>query len=102
MRKASNEWFSKESVKQFNETQMTEAIILVSDLLAKPARLIQNIRRTSVSTILSMVYGQPPIESEGNHIVDLFDEFGLRLIRAAYPGAYLVEVFPWMRYIPSR
>ncbi|KAH9958534.1 cytochrome P450 [Lactifluus volemus] len=104
MRKASNEWFSKESVKQFHEIQMTEAVILASDSLAKPARLEQNYRRSSASMVLSVIYGQPPIKSEDNHIVDsdLIDNFLYRLTRAAYPGAYLVEVFPWMRYIPSR
>jgi hypothetical protein len=102
MRKASNEWFSKESVKQFHETQMTEAVILVSDSLAEPARLEQNYRRSSASMVLSVIYGQPPIKSEENHIVHLIDDFGDRLTRAAYPGAYLVEVFPWMQYIPSR
>jgi hypothetical protein len=101
MRKASNEWFSKESVKQFHETQMTEAVILVSDSLAEPARLEQNLHRSSASMVLSVIYGQPPIKSEENHIVDLIDDFGHRLARAAYPGAHLVEVFPWMQYIPS-
>jgi hypothetical protein len=42
MRRASNEWFTKESVKQFYETQLTAAVILVSDSLAKPVRLERN------------------------------------------------------------
>jgi hypothetical protein len=101
MRRASNEWFSKESVKQFYETQLTAAVILVSDSLAKPVRLEHNYRRSSASVVLSVVYGQPPLRSEENHTVDLIDDFGHRLARAAYPGAHLVEVFPWMQYIPS-
>ncbi|KAH9979952.1 cytochrome P450 [Lactifluus volemus] len=102
MRKIANERFSKESVKQFCETQMTEAVLLASDSLAKPAQLEKNIRRSAASMILSVVYGHPTITSEKNRIVDLIDEFGERLARAACPGAHLVEFFNWMQYIPSR
>jgi hypothetical protein len=102
MRKAANERFSKESVKQFCETQTTEAVLLASDSLAKPAQLEKNIRRSAASMILSVVYGHPTITSEKNRIVDLIDEFGERLARAACPGAHLVEVFHWMQYLPSR
>jgi hypothetical protein len=30
------------------------------------------------------------------------DDFAVRIARATYPGAHLVEFFPWMRHIPSR
>jgi hypothetical protein len=102
MRKAASEAFLKESVKQFYETQITEAVLLVSDSLAKPAQWDQNVRRSAASMILSVVYGHPPITTEKNTIVDLINEFGHRLTRAARPGAHLVEFFHWMKYIPSR
>jgi hypothetical protein len=102
MRKATSEAFLKESVKQFYETQITEAVVLVSDSLAKPPQWDQNIRRSAASMILSVIYGHPTITSEKHHTVDLINDFGHRLTRAAYPGAHLVEFFHWMRYIPSR
>jgi hypothetical protein len=102
MRKAANEAFVKDSVKKFYEIQTTEAVLLASDSLAKPSQWDQNVRRTAASMILSVVYGHPTIITERNHIVDLINDFGRRLTRAAYPGAHLVEFFPWMKYIPSR
>jgi hypothetical protein len=102
MRKAASEEFVKNSVKQFYETQTTEAVLLSSDSLARPAQWDQNLRRSAASMVLSVVYGHPTITSEKDHTIDLINDFADRLSRAAYPGTYLVEFFHWMRYIPSR
>jgi hypothetical protein len=102
MRKASNELLSKESTERFHETQVAEAVVLVSDSLAEPAQLEQNFRRSSTSMALSVIYGHPRITSEENHIADLINDFIHRIACAGCPGAHLVEIFPWMRYIPSR
>ncbi|KAH9980243.1 cytochrome P450 [Lactifluus volemus] len=102
MRKASNELFSKESIERFHENQIAEAVLLVSDSLAKPAQLEQNFRRSSASTALSVIYGHPTTISEENHIAGLINDFVHCIARAACPGTHLVEVFPWMRFIPSR
>jgi hypothetical protein len=102
MRKAASEAFVKESVKQFYETQITVAVVLVSDSLAKSAQWDQYVRRSAASTILSVVYGHPTIITEQNHIVDLINDFADRLSYAAFPGAHLVEFFHWMKYVPSR
>jgi hypothetical protein len=52
--------------------------------------------------ILSIVYGCPTITSDQDQTVDAINDFSKRIFRAAYPGAHLIEFFPWMRYIPSR
>jgi hypothetical protein len=102
MRKAANEGFSKTSVKGFYERQISEAVLLACDCLVKPTQKDQYFRRAAASMILSVVYGRPTITSEQDHTVEVINNFADRLTRAAYPGAYLVEFFPWMRYIPSR
>ncbi|KAI0294278.1 cytochrome P450 [Multifurca ochricompacta] len=48
------------------------------------------------------VYDHPTVRSEQDPVVKLINEFGQRVGCAAYPGAHLVELFPWMRHIPSR
>jgi len=80
---------------------MTEAILLASDCLAKPAQRDQIFRRTTTSMILSVVYGYPAITSEDRN-AEVIDDFAGRLSRAVAPGAHLVEFFTWMRHIPSR
>ena len=102
MRKAANEGFSKSSVKRFYEKQTTESILLASDCLITPTQWDGHFRRAAASAILSIVYGCPPITSEEDNTIKLINDFASRISRAAYPGTYWVEFFPWMRHIPSR
>ena len=102
MRKAGNEGFRKGSVKRFYEKQITEAILLACDCLVRPAQRGHHYRRAAASMNLSVIYGYPPIISEEDLTIKLVNDLAHRLTRAAYPGTYMVEFFPWMRHIPSR
>jgi hypothetical protein len=102
MRKAANEGFSKSSVKGFYETQITEAVLLASDLLVGPAQWDQHFRRAAASMTLSVLYGYPTLKSEQDHIVVAINDFAERLFKAAFMGAHLVHFFPWLRHLPSR
>ena len=102
MRKAAHEGLNKGLVKEFFGTQTKEALILASDGLNNPAEWDKHLRRAAASMVLSVVYDQPTIKPGQDHNVRLINDFVQRLTRAAYPGAHLVEFFPWMRYIPSR
>ncbi|KAF8271997.1 cytochrome P450 [Lactarius quietus] len=102
MRKAAHEGLNKGVVKDFHGTQTKEALILASDGLNNPAEWDKHLRRAAASMVLSVVYDQPTIKPGQDHNVRLINDFVQRLTRAAYPGAHLVEFFPWMRYIPSR
>ena len=102
MRKAAHEGLNKGVVKVFHETQTKEALLLAAGGLAEPAQWDKHLRRAAASMVLSVVYDQPTIKSEQDRNVKLINDFVQRLTRAAYPGAHLVEFFPWMLYIPSR
>ncbi|KAI0297641.1 cytochrome P450 [Russula brevipes] len=102
MRKAAHEGLNKGVVKDFYEPQTKEALLLAAGGLAEPAQWDKHLRRAAASMVLSVVYDQPTIRSEQDRNVKLINDFVQRLTRAAYPGAHLVEFFPWMRYIPSR
>ena len=102
MRKAAHEGLNKGVVKDFHETQTKEALLLAAGGLAEPAQLDKHLRRAAASMVLSVVYDLPTIKSEQDPNVKLINGFVLRITRAAYPGAHLVEFFPWMLYIPSR
>ena len=101
MRKASNERLSTGSVKGFYETQIKEAVIQACDLLAEPAQWDRNFRRSAASVSLSVVYGYPSLASDQDHIVRVINNFTASLFKAVNMGAYLVEFFPWLRYLPS-
>jgi hypothetical protein len=103
MRRAADEGFNKGSVKTFYEKQTAEAVLLVYDWLAQPAQWDRHLRRAAGSMIMSIVYGYSTITSEhDDHAIDAVEDFTKRIFRAAYPGTYLVEFFPWMRHVPSR
>jgi hypothetical protein len=102
MRKATHEGFNKGVIKDFHETQTKEALLLAAAGLAEPAQWDKHLRRAAASMILSVVYDQPTLKSEQDHSVKLINDFVERLGRATYPGAHLVEFFPWMLHIPSR
>jgi hypothetical protein len=57
--------------------------------------------RAVASTILSVVYDLPEILSLDDSIIQSMNELPEEAIKAILPGAYLVEFFPWMVYIPS-
>ena len=102
MRKAAHEGLNKGMVKAFQGTQIKEALILASDGLKNPTEWDKHILRATASTVLTVVYDKPTIKPGQDHNVRLINDFVQRLTRAAYPGAHLVEFFPWMQYIPSR
>jgi len=102
MRKAANERLNKDSVKAFHETQMTEAVLLAYNWLVDSKQWDQHLRHCTASTMLSVLYGRTTRTQESDRAIETFKDFAQRVSRAAYPGAYLVEFFPWMRHIPSR
>jgi hypothetical protein len=81
---------------------MTEAVLQASDLLASPAQWDIHFRRAAASTTLSVLYGYPTLESGQDHVVVAINDFAERLFKAAVMGAHLVQVFPWLRHLPSR
>lgn len=60
-----------------------------------------NYCRSAASATLCAIYGWDPIEPEDDPLVERVNALTHRVVRAALPGAYLVEVFPIMKYLPS-
>ena len=51
---------------------------------------------------MSILYDHPTLENEHDQTLKRIHTFIGRLSKAAVPGAYLVELFPWMMHIPDR
>ncbi len=51
---------------------------------------------------MSILYDYPTLETENDKIVKEIFAFTDRVSMAVAPGAYLVELFPWMLHIPER
>jgi hypothetical protein len=57
--------------------------------------------RASASIILSIVYDLPENLSLNHSVIAGMNDLSEEAVKAAAPGAHLVEFFPWMLYIPS-
>jgi len=51
---------------------------------------------------MSILYDYPTLETENDETLEEIHAFNNRTSKACAPGAHLVEVFPWMMYIPDR
>ncbi|KAF4565688.1 hypothetical protein EYR36_002266 [Pleurotus pulmonarius] len=100
MRRASHEAMNNQVAKSYFPFQETESSLLVSELLASPDLFDSHLRRASTSLVLSMIYGLPPMEDSRDPVILRVNHFTERALKAAIPGAYLVEYFTWMEHLP--
>ncbi|TDL16829.1 cytochrome P450 [Rickenella mellea] len=101
MRRAAHEGLNIRASETYQPLQEEESAVLVSNLLQEPDEWDDHLKRSAASTVLSAVYGLPPIASKDDPLVTRINDLMHRLVRAALPGAYLVEIFPIMLYLPS-
>lgn len=102
LRKAAHEGLNKTVVKGYHHTQLKEAVFLASSMLREPNNWDKHFRRTAASSVMSVVYDTPIVESEQDPAVKSINNFMARLTRALLPGSHFVEFFPWMVHIPNR
>jgi len=93
---------TKVMVRDYHPTFSKEAIILASSILNNPEGLYTHIDRSAASATMSILYDYPTLEDgHGKNIAEIH-RFVNRMSAASAPGAHLVELFPWMMYIPER
>jgi hypothetical protein len=104
MRRAAHEALTKRVLQNYHPVLMKEATILISSLLTPSADLKRqgHFKRVAASTIMSIVYDYPTVMSEHDHGVEKIEAFNNRVGHAVIMGSYLVDIFPWMNYIPAR
>ena len=103
MRRAAHEALTKRAVQNYYPIQTKEATTLASSLVSSSnVDLPMEFHRAGASTIMSIVYDYPTLESPNDPNVRNIEDFMLRITSAMTPGRYLVDIFPWMMYIPER
>ncbi|KAI3212678.1 hypothetical protein CBS147311_251 [Penicillium roqueforti] len=92
---------SETAVSQYNELQEVESHRFLLRVLKDPKNLIQHISTEAGAVILKIAYGytiEPDKMDPLVHIAKMaLEQFSV----AGTPGAWLVDVFPALRYIPS-
>ncbi|KAI0065153.1 cytochrome P450 [Artomyces pyxidatus] len=106
LRKAAHEGLTSNGVKNhLQQTQRREALMLSLSCLQENNDWQHHVRRTTTSAVMTTLYNTPPMVSRENpytKTLDAIDALVARFDHSTMPRPYLVEVFPWMKHIPSR
>ncbi len=101
-RRATHEVLTKVAIRDYHPILRKEAILLTSAILENPDALDKHIQRSSASATISILYDYPTLENEHDETLTKIHAFVDRMSAACALGAHLVELFPWMIYIPER
>ena len=90
------------AVRDYHPILRKEGIILSSALLQNSDAPEKPFQRFSASATMSILYDYPTLEHEYDETLTAIHAFIGRVSEAAVPGAYLVDLFPWMMHIPEK
>ncbi|CAE6484159.1 unnamed protein product [Rhizoctonia solani] len=79
--------------------QEQEAFRFLQKLLRSPENLLSHIRHAAGATVVRLTYGYTPKDEDDEYIKiaeAVMDHFSL----ATTPGAFMVDIFPSLRYVP--
>ncbi|KAE9389422.1 cytochrome P450 [Gymnopus androsaceus JB14] len=92
--------FQSSVVSAFWPTQLKEAHKLIRRMLSHPEDLINHLRFNSASTIMNVTYGIE-VQDEDDHYITVAETALDGMAKAANPGAFFVDIFPILKYVPS-
>ncbi|KAJ7170774.1 cytochrome P450 [Mycena crocata] len=101
MRRASHEGFNLRASEKYQPEQYREAAMNVLDLINEPELWVDHFKQTTATCILSAVYAWPRIGSKHMPVINRIHAHTARIAGAVVPGAFLVEIFPWMKRFPT-
>ncbi|KZV67277.1 cytochrome P450 [Peniophora sp. CONT] len=101
MRKAAHDVLNKAISHGLNDYQLEEAVVLARNGLQDVAGWFTHVQNATSNMMLRSLYDELPASSGHDARVQHINEFSARVGSAASPGAYWVELIPWMRYIPA-
>jgi len=106
MRRASQDGLRASVVPLFQPALYREALTLAVHV-ASDARVdrttewYRHIQRAVAASTIKMIYGKTAVHSDTDPDVRTLNEYIERLTRSATPGAYLVEILPFLQWFPA-
>ncbi|KAI0300588.1 cytochrome P450 [Multifurca ochricompacta] len=88
------------SVNEHQEIQLEISKDLLTLLLKSPDSYLQHMRHYTAHIIMKRVYGHTVVDNDDPY-VRLVDEASRSTSEAAVPGAFLVDLFPSLKYVPE-
>ncbi|KAJ7834053.1 cytochrome P450, partial [Mycena olivaceomarginata] len=101
MRRASHEGFNLRASEKYQPSQFKEAAMNILDLINEPNLWVNHLKQTTAASILAAVYAWPRAQSRDMAVINRIHAHTARIAGAVVPGAFLVEIFPWMNWFPS-
>ncbi|GLB39728.1 putative cytochrome p450 [Lyophyllum shimeji] len=88
------------SMKNFSQIEEFETRRFLRRVLTKPGDLAAHVRHIAGAIILRISYGYE-VKEVGDPLVELVDQAMEQFSSSTAPGAYLVDVLPILRHVPS-
>ncbi|KAI0697651.1 cytochrome P450 [Cerioporus squamosus] len=98
-RRAFWQYFRPQAVFDYRAVQKTMSIRFLGKLLEDPARFKSHMRYTFSSTLMKLLYDIQVADEDDEYIAKV--ERAVQGASGTLPGKYLVEVLPFLRYIPD-
>ncbi|KAJ4485859.1 cytochrome P450 [Lentinula aciculospora] len=92
--------FQPSAISKFWPSQSKEAHKLIRRILYSSEDLIDHLRFHSASIIMNVTYGIE-IQDKEDHYIIVAENALDGMAKAANPGAFLVDIFPILKYVPS-
>ncbi|KAF9515847.1 hypothetical protein BS47DRAFT_1376141 [Hydnum rufescens UP504] len=99
-RKLLQGYFTKRNVEAFRELQVSEARILVKNLIEKPEAYGNLIRRFASAIVMGIAFGYR-ITSDQDRYVQIGADASYAISHAGAPGGTPVDFFPLLRHLPD-
>ncbi|KAH7883383.1 cytochrome P450 [Phlebopus sp. FC_14] len=88
------------AVRNYYEILDDERRILLSNLNSKPDDLTAHLRRVAGGVILKVTYGWTVVDKD-DYFVSLMEQSFALAVEIVKPGRWFVDVFPFLRFVPS-
>ncbi|KAI0112261.1 cytochrome P450 [Nemania sp. FL0031] len=86
---------------QFHDIQHTEVAHFLLHILSSPENLQDHIRKSVGAVVLKIAYGYTAEPHRSDILVDIVGDSMEKFARAAVPGAFMVDMFPFLRKLPE-
>ncbi|KAF9238563.1 cytochrome P450 [Melanogaster broomeanus] len=101
LRKAVHTHLRPRAAEVYQGLQREHARDLILDILRDPTHHIEHASRFSASVILHVAYGKSSPTSNDDPEVVRMHQNNKTVLTVARPGAYLVDIFPILKYVPG-
>ncbi|KAG8750972.1 hypothetical protein FRC12_012658, partial [Ceratobasidium sp. 428] len=99
VRKLLHDGINQKAMQNWRPLQEQDALRFVQRLLHTPQDLVAHIRQTAAATVVKLTYGYTVHDISDEYIMAA-EQAMASFSRLGTPGAFMVDIFPWLRYIP--